>query len=84
MAVTIEPGFYRIPGLGEREAAGQLAKLVNWEELAKYSDVRGIRIEDDIVVTDSAPENLTHATPKDPAEVEALVNTGPSVRERLS
>ncbi|MEZ4229129.1 MAG: Xaa-Pro aminopeptidase [Polyangiaceae bacterium] len=75
MAVTIEPGFYRIPGLGEREAAGQLAKLVNWEELAKYSDVRGIRIEDDVLVTSSGHEVLTRGIPKSVSEVEAAIRS---------
>ena len=36
----------------------------------------GIRIEDDVVVTDEAPEVLTGATPKTVEELEALIGTG--------
>ena len=36
--------------------------------LAKYGDVRGIRIEDDVLVTAAAPEVLTADVPKDAAK----------------
>jgi Xaa-Pro aminopeptidase len=35
----------------------------------------GIRIEDDIRVTDDEPENLTRAVPTDPDEIEALMQS---------
>ncbi|MBX3183975.1 MAG: aminopeptidase P N-terminal domain-containing protein [Polyangiaceae bacterium] len=73
MLVTIEPGFYQIPGLTSREHAGALAPLVNWAELERYADVRGIRIEDDVLVTEHGHEVLTEQLPKDPAAVEACV-----------
>lgn len=73
MAVTIEPGFYQIPGLTERGAAGKLADLVNWDELAHFKDVRGIRIEDDVLVTEAGHEVLTAGIPKRADEVEAAV-----------
>ncbi|MCA9642336.1 MAG: aminopeptidase P family protein [Polyangiaceae bacterium] len=73
MAVTIEPGFYQIPGLTERDAAGKLADLVNWDELAKYDDVRGIRIEDDVLVTETGRDVLTRGIPKSVGDVEAAM-----------
>lgn len=37
------------------------SKLINKEVLAKYWDVGGVRIEDDILVTKDGYENLTNA-----------------------
>jgi Xaa-Pro aminopeptidase len=74
MAVTIEPGYYRIPGLLEdRDALGDLADAINRAELAHFDDVRGIRIEDDVLVTEDGNEVLTRAIPKDLDDVERAV-----------
>jgi Xaa-Pro aminopeptidase len=80
MAVTIEPGFYQIPALLEPgselvapfDADGTLDRAV----LAKFADVRGIRIEDDVLVTESGNEVLTAGLVKRPSDVEAQVGTG--------
>ena len=42
--------------------------------LAQFADVRGIRIEDDVLVTATGHEVLTKAIPKRPAEVEMAVS----------
>lgn len=64
MAVTIEPGFYQVPAiLGPAQAQGLFNDCVNWERLAEFEDVRGIRIEDDVLVTDSGSQVLTSALP---------------------
>jgi len=74
MCVTIEPGFYQIPALlaNESELAGLESALVR-QRLAEFADVRGIRIEDDVLVTESGCEVLTRAIPKTIEEVEAAV-----------
>jgi Xaa-Pro dipeptidase len=56
---TIEPGLYFIDSLlGElRQSAN--AKHINWEKVDGFRKYGGIRIEDDIVVTDNGHENLT-------------------------
>lgn len=80
MAVTIEPGFYQIPALLERgselvapfDADGTLDR----EVLAKFADVRGIRIEDDVLVTATGNEVLTAGLVKQASDVEAVVGTG--------
>jgi len=74
MCVTIEPGFYQIPALlSNRLEVGELESALRRERLADFADVRGIRIEDDVLVTTSGCEVLTRAIPKTTQEVEAAV-----------
>jgi Xaa-Pro aminopeptidase len=47
--------------------------LVNWERLAQFADVRGIRIEDDVLVTESGTEVLTASLPTSLTAVEEHV-----------
>jgi Xaa-Pro aminopeptidase len=77
MCVTIEPGFYIVPAIFEDPGlSGLIAGRVDREVLARFADVRGIRIEDDVLVTDRGAEVLTDAIPKAPAEIEALFLAG--------
>ncbi|HET9957164.1 MAG TPA: aminopeptidase P family protein [Polyangiaceae bacterium] len=74
MAVTIEPGFYQIARILERpEEVGELERFLCRDVLARYSDVRGIRIEDDVLVTERGCRVLTEAIPKTVADVEAAL-----------
>ena len=74
MIVTIEPGFYQVPGiLNNPDNRAKYQNMVNWECLEQFADVRGIRIEDDVLVTSSAREVLTAALPTKPDAIEALV-----------
>jgi Xaa-Pro aminopeptidase len=74
MAVTIEPGFYQVPAILESDRFRKMVvERVDRAELAKYSDVRGIRIEDDVLVTDAGPRVLTAAIPRAIDAVEAAV-----------
>ncbi|MBE7382970.1 MAG: aminopeptidase P family protein [Leptolyngbya sp. SIO1E4] len=76
MVVTIEPGFYQVPAiLGDPARRERYDSVVNWERLAEFQDVRGIRIEDDVLITASGCEVLTAALPSQPDEVEAAVNS---------
>lgn len=71
MCVTIEPGFYRIARILERPSeVGDLEGALNRAELARFADVRGIRIEDDVLVTDGEPEVLSLSVPKTIEDVE--------------
>ncbi|MEA5579058.1 aminopeptidase P family protein [Anabaena sp. UHCC 0451] len=74
MLVTIEPGFYQVPGiLHDPKIRDQYQYIVNWERLQKFADVRGIRIEDDVLVTESGSEVLTAALPNQANDIEDLV-----------
>ncbi|MBD1850703.1 aminopeptidase P family protein [Leptolyngbya sp. FACHB-711] len=70
MAVTIEPGFYQVPAiLNDPERRETYRNVVNWERLNQFADVRGIRIEDDVLVTENGSEVLTAALP---TQIEAI------------
>ena len=74
MLVSIEPGFYQVPViLNAPENRAKYKDLVNWDELAKFADVRGIRIEDDILVSAGGREVLTGELPTKALEIEELV-----------
>ncbi len=76
MLVTIEPGFYQVPAiLNDSEIRSKYQTVVNWERLAQFSDVRGIRIEDDVLVTEEGSEILTSALPSDADAIEQLVKS---------
>jgi Xaa-Pro aminopeptidase len=74
MAVTIEPGFYQVPGILEDAAlTGPLGEDLDRSALARFADVRGIRIEDDVLCTDGDPEVLSAACPKRADDVERAI-----------
>jgi Xaa-Pro aminopeptidase len=60
MVLTVEPGCYIRAAAG---VPGEFAGI-------------GVRIEDDVLVTDGGHEVLTHAAPKSIAEIEALMAGG--------
>ena len=73
MVVTIEPGFYQVPAIvNHPEVREQFKNSVNWERLSQFADVRGIRIEDDVLVTENGSEVLTKDLPTQPDDVERL------------
>ncbi len=75
MVVTIEPGFYQVPGLlNDPFRRERYADQVDWERLAQFADVPGIRIEDDVLVTPTGCDVLTAALPTAAEEIEASVN----------
>ena len=74
MLVSIEPGFYQVPAiLNNPETRTKYKDCVKWDELEKFADVRGIRIEDDILVREGGREVLTAKLPTNVSEIEGLV-----------
>ncbi|MBN2614446.1 MAG: aminopeptidase P family protein [Bacteroidales bacterium] len=69
--VTDEPGIYFIPALIDQfKAEGKFKDFVNYEKLETYKDFGGIRIEDDILITDHGCTVLGKPIPKTISEVE--------------
>jgi len=62
MVVTNEPGLYFIDMLLDEIKAGPYTADVDWTRVAAFYPYGGIRIEDNLVITDNAPENLTRDT----------------------
>lgn len=74
MLVTIEPGFYQVPAiLNDPTLRSKYQDAVNWERLAQFADLRGIRIEDDVLVTEVGREVLTADLPTQAEAIEQLV-----------
>jgi Xaa-Pro dipeptidase len=59
MVVTIEPGIYFIDSLLAKLKAGPHAKAVNWDAVEAMKPYGGVRIEDEVVCTDGAAENIS-------------------------
>ncbi|HEX2659295.1 MAG TPA: aminopeptidase P family protein, partial [Polyangia bacterium] len=78
MAVTIEPGIYFVPAMlddaGTRKA---LSDRVNWSRVDQVRGLRGIRIEDDVLVTATGADVLTAAIPKRIDEIETITASRP-------
>jgi Xaa-Pro aminopeptidase len=74
MVVTIEPGFYIVPSiLAHPELSSRFKDCIGWERLASWEGFGGIRIEDNIRITDGAPEVLTSGIAKEPGVLEELL-----------
>lgn len=64
--MTVEPGLYFIPALlNDRARRERFKDAVAWDKVDPLIGTGGIRIEDDVLITSTAPENLTAAIPKD-------------------
>lgn len=71
--MTVEPGVY----FNERMIAAALAdpvksKYLNAEKLKEYKNFGGIRIEDNILITETGHENLTNV-PKETEDIEKVM-----------
>ena len=59
--VTIEPGIYFIPMLLDPLKQGPLAAHVDWKLIQRLIPCGGVRIEDDVLCTESAARDLTRS-----------------------
>jgi Xaa-Pro aminopeptidase len=76
MFLTIEPGFYVVPAiLHNPELGSRFAGDLNRERAMDWVGFGGIRIEDNVLITEGSPDVLTAGIPKSPDEVASLVGT---------
>ncbi|MGK7884008.1 MAG: aminopeptidase P family protein [Crocosphaera sp.] len=74
MVVTIEPGFYQVPAiLNNPKFQEKYHNDINWDKFKQFSDVKGIRIEDDILVTETGAEILTKNLPNKAIDIEEMM-----------
>ncbi len=73
--VTVEPGLYFIPQLIDRwNAEKRHAAFINYDKVNRYRDFGGVRLEDDVLVTDTGSRLLGKPIPKAIIEVEELAS----------
>lgn len=71
---TVEPGIYFIPELIDRwHADGLHRDFIRYDRLEPYRSFGGVRIEDDVLVTESGSRVLGPPIPKLVADVEAAM-----------
>jgi Xaa-Pro dipeptidase len=74
MVLTVEPGFYFIDYLiRELESDPVKSKLINFDELSKYRNVGGVRIEDNVVITKTGCRVLSDV-PRTVKEIESVMS----------
>jgi Xaa-Pro aminopeptidase len=71
--ITNEPGIYFIPALIEQwEAQKTNEAFINFKKAKEYLDFGGIRLEDDILITESGARILGQRIPINPEELKAI------------
>ncbi len=75
--LTTEPGIYFIPDLIKKWKAEKInADFVNFDKvLEEYSDFGGIRLEDDVLVTETGSQNIGKRIPISVEEVEETMKS---------
>jgi Xaa-Pro aminopeptidase len=71
--MTVEPGIYFIPELIDQwKADKKFSDYIVYNKVEKYREFGGIRIEDDVLVTNNGRKVLGKPIPKNIEDVEAL------------
>ncbi|MBN2430418.1 MAG: aminopeptidase P family protein [Acidobacteria bacterium] len=75
--LTVEPGIYFIPALIDQwRKEGKCTQFIDYDKVETYKDFGGIRIEDDVLVTNTGQRVLGKPIPKSVADVEAMAASG--------
>jgi len=76
MVLTVEPGIYfGEPTLNKALKNPDQAKYINREVLARFQHFGGVRLEDNVIITEDGVENFT-VLPSTPEEIEAVMSEG--------
>ncbi len=72
-AITVEPGIYFIPELIDRwNAENKFREFINYKTLDTYRDFTGIRVEENILITEKGYRLLGKKLPKTINELEKI------------
>ena len=75
MVMTNEPGIYFIPELIQKwKSENKLMDFLNYDKIEKYLDFGGIRLEDDLVITETGSEIIGKRIPIYINEIEELMS----------
>ncbi len=73
--ITIEPGIYFIPLMIDMwKKENKFSEFINYEKVETYKDFGGVRIEDDILVTENSYKILGKKVPKKVEEIEKFIS----------
>jgi Xaa-Pro aminopeptidase len=71
--LTVEPGIYFVPELFKLwKSENKFTEFINYNKVEEYLGFGGIRLEDDVLVTETGHKVLGKAIPKTIEEVEGL------------
>jgi Xaa-Pro aminopeptidase len=74
--LTVEPGIYFIPALIDQWAAeNKFEQFIDYTKVEEYRHFGGIRIEDDVLVTQVGSQVLGKSIPKTVEDVEEITGT---------
>ena len=72
--VTVEPGIYFIPRLIDIwKEEGKFTQYINYDKMEEYRDFGGIRIEDDVLITEKGHRILGPHLAKTPDELREMI-----------
>lgn len=72
--LTVEPGIYFIPALiDDWKSKHRFPDLIDYEKVERFRGFGGIRLEDDVLVTEGKARVLGKPIPKSVEEIEALM-----------
>jgi len=72
MFVTNEPGIYFMPMMQKKFREDEkLRGYFNWDKVDEYTEVGGVRIEDDVLITEDGHEVYYEGIPRTCDEIEA-------------
>jgi Xaa-Pro aminopeptidase len=70
---TVEPGIYFIPQLIDKwRSEGKFTDFINYAKVEKMKDFGGVRIEDNVLITEKGHKLLGKPIPKSVAEIETV------------